>query len=135
MSEIIAQVLIFTGASFLLVASVGILRMPDLYMRLQATAKAATLGVGCVLLGLAFHFGEISVTSRALLTIVFLTLTAPVAAHMLGRAAYIVGVPLWHGTVRDDLKDQYDQAAQVLNSPAPGLEEGMAEARNPDGED
>ena len=69
------------------------------------------------------------------MTIVFLILTAPVAAHMLGRAAYIVGVPLWHGTVRDDLKDQYDQAAQILKSPAPGSAEGVAEAGSPDGED
>jgi multicomponent Na+:H+ antiporter subunit G len=117
MSEVIALTLIFIGSAFLLLASVGVLRMPDLYMRLQASAKAATLGLGCLLLGLAVHFSDIAVTSRALLTIVFLVLTAPVAAHMIGRAAYIVGVPLWHRTIRDDLRDQYDEATHTLNSP------------------
>lgn len=120
MSEVIALTLIFIGAAFLLLASVGVLRMPDLYMRLQASAKAATLGLGCMLLGLALHFTDISVTSRALLTIFFLVLTAPVAAHMIGRAAYIVGVPLWHGTIRDDLQDRYDEATHTLYSPPHG---------------
>ena len=116
MNEVFAVVLMFAGAVFLLLAAVGVLRLPDLFMRIQASAKASTLGAGCVFLGLAVHFGEISVTSRALLTIVFLFLTAPIAAHMIGRAAYIVGVPLWSGTIRDDLRGQYDRENRLLRS-------------------
>jgi len=117
MNEIFAVVMMFTGAAFLLLAAVGVLRLPDIFMRIQASAKASTLGIGCVFLGLAVHFGEISVTSRALLTIVFLFLTAPIAAHMIGRAAYIVGVPMWRGTIRDDLRGQYDRENGILSSP------------------
>jgi len=54
----------FAGAVFLLLAAVGALRMPDLFMRIQASAKASTLGTGCVLLGVAVHFAEIAVASR-----------------------------------------------------------------------
>jgi multicomponent Na+:H+ antiporter subunit G len=87
----------------MLVAAVGVFRMPDLFSRMQAAAKAATLGAACILLGVALHFGEMGVTSRALLVICFLFLTAPVAAHRLARAAYFTGVPLWRGTIRDEL--------------------------------
>jgi multicomponent Na+:H+ antiporter subunit G len=92
------------GAVFLLLAGIGILRLPDLFCRASATTKAATLGVGCVLVAAAFHFGDLRVTTRVLATIAFLLLTAPVAAHMIARAAYRCGTPLWTGTVRDELR-------------------------------
>ena len=102
--EIVSGVLMIIGAIFMLIAGIGIVRMPDLFTRSSATSKAATLGAGCVLLAVAVHFGDLSVTARALATLAFIFLTAPVAAHMICRAAYIVGVPLWHGTVRDELR-------------------------------
>ena len=117
MNEILALIFLFIGAAFLLIAAVGALRMPDLFMRIQASAKASTLGTGCVFLGVAIHFAEIGISTRALLTIVFLLLTAPVAAHMIGRAAYFVGVPLWTQTIRDDLASQYDWENRVLHAP------------------
>jgi multicomponent Na+:H+ antiporter subunit G len=116
--EIIAGILLFIGASFLLLAGVGVIRMPDLYSRIQAATKAATLGVGCVILALAFHFVDLGVTIRALLIIGFLFLTSPVAAHVIGRAAYFVGVPLWEGTIVDELRGRYDLETHALNSPS-----------------
>lgn len=108
--------LAFLGAFFIFLASIGILRMPDLFLRMSATAKAGTLGVGTLLFATILHFQEFVITSRALATIIFLILTAPVAAHMIARAAYFDGTPLWEGTVRDDLKDHYHLTTHALDS-------------------
>lgn len=114
MKEIISIVCIITGSIFILISAIGLLRMPDLYMRMSATTKAATLGVGFVLFGTAIHFWEIGIISRAIIIFSFLLLTAPVAAHMIGRAAYFDGVPLWKGTKIDDLKGKYDKDTHEL---------------------
>jgi multicomponent Na+:H+ antiporter subunit G len=101
------------GAVFLLLAGVGIIRLPDVYCRASATTKAATLGVGCLLVGTAVHFGDLQITTRVAATVAFLLLTAPVAAHMIARAAYLRGIELWSGTQRDELHD----AAEGWKSP------------------
>lgn len=93
--EIFVDALMIGGAAFMFLASLGVLRMPDLYTRMSATSKAATLGSGLVMLAAAVYFSEFSITVRVLAIIVFLLLTVPVAAHMIGRAAYFDGVPLW----------------------------------------
>lgn len=116
MSEGLAWILMYTGALFLLLAAVGIFRFPDLYSRMQAATKGATLGIALMLLGVAVFFDDLGVTTRALLVIAFFFLTAPVAAHMLGRAAYILGVPLWEGTIGDELKGRYNLKTHVLRS-------------------
>lgn len=105
--EILALGLMLVGAFFMFLAGLGLLRMPDLFLRMSSTTKAGTLGVGLILLGAAIYYDNFSVYTRALATIGFLLLTAPVAAHMIGRAAYFDGVPLWEGTVQDDLRSHY----------------------------
>ena len=105
MNDIVAGILLLIGGLAMLLAGFGVLRMPDLFMRMQAATKAATLGVGCTLLAVAVHFGELGVTTRSLLIIAFLFLTAPVAAHVIARAAYSIGVPLWEASLYDELRD------------------------------
>jgi multicomponent Na+:H+ antiporter subunit G len=117
MSDWIMSALLVIGGSFLFLAAIGIIRMPDLYSRIQAATKAATLGVGCIILALAIHFANLEITVRALLVIAFLFLTQPVAAHMIGRAAYFVGVPLWENTIMDELRGRYDASSHSLGSP------------------
>lgn len=109
MIDILVALLILIGSAFILLAAVGILRMPDLYMRMATSTKASTLGLVCILTAVAVHFGEIGIGTRAIVAVVFVLLTAPVAAHMIGRAAYVVGVPLWNQTVIDELRDQHGQ--------------------------
>jgi multicomponent Na+:H+ antiporter subunit G len=116
MSEIIRDIFLVIGASFLLLAAIGIIRMPDLYSRIQAATKASTLGVGCIILALAIHFADTGVSVRALLVIAFFFLTAPVAAHVIGRAAYFVGVPLWDRTIIDELRGHYHSRTHKLDS-------------------
>lgn len=115
MKEIFSLIFIVLGTFFILVSSIGILRMPDLFMRMSATTKAATLGVGFVLLGTAIQYWDVGIFSRAIVIVLFLLLTAPVAAHMIGRAAYFDGVPLWDKTAVDELRGKYDEKTHSLD--------------------
>jgi multicomponent Na+:H+ antiporter subunit G len=117
MKETISAVLMIIGVIFSVLAAIGILRMPDLFQRLSTATKAATLGVGSLLLAAAVYFEDLGTTTRALATIFFLVLTAPIAAHIIGRAAYFVGSPLWEGTICDELRGRYDAETHVLTSP------------------
>lgn len=114
MADLISLILMIIGAVFMLLAAIGVVRMPDLYLRMSATSKAATLGVICVMLAAALHFNDFAITARIIAIIVFLILTAPVAAHKIGRAAYFAGPGLWLGTRRDELEGRYDHDKQEL---------------------
>ena len=109
MTNIFICIFATIGALSILFASVGIVRMPDFYLRLSVTVKAATLGVGLMLACAAFFFPDVSVTTKAIAIAFFLILTAPVAAHMIGRTAYHTRIPRWEGTVIDELRGSYDE--------------------------
>ncbi|QXO18584.1 MULTISPECIES: monovalent cation/H(+) antiporter subunit G [Vibrio] len=93
--EAITGILLCLGTVFIVIASLGVLRMPDLYTRMHAATKAGTVGVSCLLLALAFSIPEITVISRVIGTILFIVLTAPVATHLLGRAMIKTGYKIW----------------------------------------
>ena len=124
MRELISAVLMIAGAFFILLAGLGVLRLPDLYMRVSASTKASTLGVALSLLSLAVHFNALGVTSRALATIGFVIITAPVGAHLISRAAYRTGAPLWRGTVADELGGRRGPGKAALNGAGSGPEPG-----------
>ena len=107
MNEIITAVLLVLGSLFSFVAALGMLRLPDTVIRMHAATKAGTLGAGLILIGEAFYYAEIGITLRVLAAITFLLLTAPVAAHLIGRAAYYSNVKLWHKTWIDQLAERY----------------------------
>ncbi|TVQ97859.1 MAG: monovalent cation/H(+) antiporter subunit G [Deltaproteobacteria bacterium] len=117
--DIIVVALALTGAFFMIVASVGVLRLPDLLLRMHAATKAGALGTGLVLVAVAVYFGEVGMTTRALAGVAFLILTAPVAAHVIGRASYASGVKLWKETRRDELAEYYSTHSPTL---VPGSE-------------
>ncbi len=116
MNEGVSDVLLLIGATLLLLAAIGVVRMPDLFMRMQAASKASTLGMACLLLAVAFHFPGVSVNIRVAGVIAFFYVTAPVTAHLIGRAAYFVGVPLWEHTVIDELRGRYNPLTHRLRS-------------------
>jgi multicomponent Na+:H+ antiporter subunit G len=101
------------GAIFMAIAAIGIVRMPDLFTRMQAASKTGTAGAGCILFGTVLFFGEFQVAVNAAIVFVFLLLTAPLAAHMLARAAYRSRVPLMDGTVPDELRDTFGRGTSV----------------------
>ena len=90
--SLVASVLLLVGALFCLLAAIGLLRFPDLYTRIHAASKAGALGACVLLLALALASGEPGVVTRAIAGIVFFLLTAPVAAHLVARAAYMSGL-------------------------------------------
>ena len=104
MTDLLLAMLLLLGGFFCFVAALGMLRLPDLLTRMHAATKAGTLGVGLLVLAAALHFTEIGMTLRALTVILFVGLTAPVAAHLIGRAAYRAGVPLSPKTKIDQLQ-------------------------------
>ena len=116
MIEVVSGIVILLGAFFILISAIGIIRMPDLFTRMSATTKASTLGVGLVLLGTALFWQDIGISARVIIIITFLFLTAPVAAHVIGRAAYFDKVPLWDKTKVDELKGKYDEISHELKS-------------------
>lgn len=120
MIEVAISVLLLCGAALMLLAAIGIIRLPDLPTRMHASTKSGALGTSLIMIAVALSFVDTAVTARVLAIIAFIILTAPVAAHVIGRAGYFVGVPLWEGTIKDDLKKNYDPQTHHLSS---GLEE------------
>ncbi len=123
-----AAVLLVLGSAVLLLAGVGLLRLPDLFLRMSATAKAATLGAALSVLGAGVHFGEAAIVGRAIVIVAFLVLTTPVAAHMIGRAGYRRGSPLWEGTICDEAKghiprDEVDADGTTVRAEDPGAQD------------
>jgi len=105
LQDIVVGLILLTGSFFALVASVGLLRLSDVYMRMHAASKAGTLGSGLMMLGLAVYAAEVGVVSRAIAGIIFFLLTAPVSTHLLARAAYMVGYKPCEETKLDALAE------------------------------
>lgn len=90
------------GATLALLAGVGVLRMPDVFTRMQASTKASTLGLGCLLAAAALRNPELAFIVRAASISAFMLLTTAVSAHVIARAAARSGAPIWEGTAVDE---------------------------------
>lgn len=112
--------LVLLGVGFSMLAGIGVLRMPDAYMRMQAATKAGTLGVACIVIGVAIHFQSLAVAVHALLIVAFFFLTAPVASHLIARAGFAANMPLWERTIREDLDAHNAKAKDAAGDGAPG---------------
>ncbi|KSU85842.1 MULTISPECIES: monovalent cation/H(+) antiporter subunit G [Fictibacillus] len=110
MTEIVISIFLILGTFVVFSGTLGVLRFPDVYSRLHAATKSATLGVSGILIGsfLFFLFVQDLVSGKLLLGIVFVLLTAPVGGHMISRAAYRSGVPLSEKTIQDELNSERD---------------------------
>ncbi len=105
--EIIGYVFIGIGTFFLLLASIGLLRMPDVYNRMQTATKATTLGALSVLVGIGLI--DLWWLPKSLIIALFIVLTAPIGASALARASYKHGVKLWEGSVIDKYKEEKEE--------------------------
>jgi multicomponent Na+:H+ antiporter subunit G len=99
----LAGIVLVAGAVFGLLASIGILRLPDLYTRMHAASKAGTVGAGLIFVSIAVVSFNGPVILRAVIGVLFLVLTTPLSAHLLARAAYFSGHRPTELTVVDDL--------------------------------
>ena len=93
------------GAAFDLFGCIGLLRLPDVYNRLQSATKSVTLGTCSILFGLFLHFGFTGIGVKALIAIPLIFFSSTVAAHALIRGSYKFGIKLWDKTVKDDYKE------------------------------
>jgi multicomponent Na+:H+ antiporter subunit G len=85
-TQIIAGILVLAGSVFVFIAALGVFRLPDVLNRMHASTKAGTLGAALLLGAVALHFNTTAILAKVVATILFLMLTAPIAAHMIGRA-------------------------------------------------
>ena len=99
---IAGNILVIAGAVLMVLAALGVLRLPDVMARLQAGTKAASLGLAFVFAGTALLHPSVPSVVKLALSMLFVFVTAPVAGHVIGRAAYRAGVRLWPGTFVDD---------------------------------
>jgi len=106
MNELIGQFIILIGLTFDLLGCIGLLRLPDVYNRLQAAAKCVTLGTGGILFGVFVVNGFTAMGIKALLAMGFVFITSPTAAQALSRAAYVSGVKHWSGSVETGLEEE-----------------------------
>lgn len=103
MSDVIAGSLIILGGAFAIIGGLGLLRMPDVLIRMHASTKIGTLSTGLILVGCAIVYASPDVIIRAIAIMLFILLTAPIGAHMMGRSVLSTGVPLWKGeNIPDD---------------------------------
>lgn len=93
--HIVSVVLISSGAFFMLVGSIGVVRLPDFFSRIHATGKSDTLGIMLSLGGLIFFEGLTVNSAKIFLAIVFVGLTSPIGAHALAKAALRFGLKPW----------------------------------------
>lgn len=116
-ANILAGIFVLAGTSFVLVAAIGLLRFPDFYTRVHAAAKAGTVGSALTLVALAIVSNETAEVLRAVAAIFFFFLTAPLSAHLLGKAAHSAGYQLWEGSVRDEMPYVEPRLDVVLADP------------------
>lgn len=101
MNNLIGMVFIAVGLTFDFFGCLGLVRLPDVYNRLQAATKCVTLGTFSIMFGTFVIFGFTPLGIKALLCGIFLLIASPTAAHALSRGAYIAGVKLWKESVVD----------------------------------
>lgn len=102
---ILSGVLLVTGVSLTVTAVVGLYRLPDIYARMHAATKPTTLGIALCLIGAAVRVDDVAIVTKLLLAVAFQLATAPVAGHLLGRAAHDTGAAQAITTVVDELDD------------------------------
>ncbi|ASJ12261.1 monovalent cation/H(+) antiporter subunit G [Thermococcus thioreducens] len=118
----VGEILVLLGTFFYILSSLGLIRMPDVYNRMQTATKSATLGSLGVIIGvgiwaLGTDFGSAAWLTKTIVIAVFLLLTNPISAHALIRAAYKSGIPLWEGSVVDRYREHLEAKEKEAGSP------------------
>jgi multicomponent Na+:H+ antiporter subunit G len=108
MNEIIGTIFFGIGIAFNFFGSLGLIRLPDIYNRLQASTKCVTFGTIFILLGVLIYMGISPLGIKAILCLVFILITSPTAAHAISKGAHNSGVDLWKQSVIDTYKDEQE---------------------------
>jgi multicomponent Na+:H+ antiporter subunit G len=102
MNNLISNILMGIGLVFSLLGCLGLIRLPDIYNRLQAATKCVTLGACCILISLVIRYGFTESGLKGLLAVPILFFTSTVGAHALIRGSHIFGIKLWDKSIIDD---------------------------------
>ena len=102
--DVVGAVLMLSGALIVVIAAVGLHRLPDVYARMHVATKPATLGITLCLSGAALRADSTSTATKLLLAVVFQLVTTPAAGHLLGRAAHVARAPVSKYTFLDELR-------------------------------
>lgn len=103
MLMLLSAFFVLSGAAVTFIAALGVLRLPDFFMRMHAATKAGVVGPSLLLIGAGFYEPAWATWIKIALAILFLLMTTPIASHLLGKAGFLGGVRLWEGTSRNDL--------------------------------
>lgn len=127
--NLMTTIALVVGLFFLLVGALGVLRLPDVYLRMIAASKCVALGITGMLLASVFHFivigtsadtdggsSAIAASTKAFLVILFQFVAGPVGIYMLARSAHIDRVQVWKGTLSDELSDDSTESAETYKS-------------------
>jgi multicomponent Na+:H+ antiporter subunit G len=107
MIDVLSGLLMTAGALLALIAGIGLQRFPDVFARMHAATKPATLGLALVLTGAALRMPDAGAVAKLLLVIALQFITAPVGGHLVGRATYRSGTELAEDTQIDELADRH----------------------------
>ncbi len=110
----IADIFLLGGAVFIFLGALGLLRMPDVYNRIQAGTKAVTLGALGVFIGIGFLFPQW--WNKLLVIMGFILLTNPVSSAAIARAFYVAGVKPWHSKNSYSVSSRWELKKQAENS-------------------
>lgn len=113
MTEILAAIFILSGVAFMMIASIGIIRFPDFYIRMSVVTKASTIGLGLLLTGVGIYFNTIETIIKTISISIFVVLSSPISSHVIAKAASLIRVPFWRQT---NLKD-YLEAKETPDDP------------------
>ena len=102
---LVVAIMLVAGGVFTFLAALGVVRLPDVYTRMHAASKAGTVGSGLMLFAAGIHSMDVAIFTRALAGFVFFVLTAPIAAHLVAKAAHGAGYRLTRLTVIDEMRD------------------------------
>ena len=133
MTDMIIITLLLGGSLLSLIAAIGLVKLPDVFTRMHASTKAGTLGIEFVMIALALNSGEMDVIIKAAAIVLFIVLTAPVAAHMLGRTAYRLGEDYAQHTVVDQWQDSMRKQAIECCDDMKEIESNTSTSSNDEG--
>jgi multicomponent Na+:H+ antiporter subunit G len=109
MNELISNILIGIGLSFSFFGCLGLLRLPDIYNRLQSATKCVTLGTCCIMLSLVVRYGFNDIAIKGLIAIPVLFFTSTAGAHALLKGSHISGFKMWEKSVVDHYSDDTEE--------------------------
>ena len=115
--QTVGYALIAIGVAFDLFGTLGLVRLPDVYNRLQAATKCVTLGTCFILVGCGVADGGGDMIARSILCTLCVLLTSPVGAHALARGSHLGGVRLWEGSVADKYEEDEPAVRRALAAP------------------